>query len=69
MFVSDSHALTDKDISVDTESSSTETSTSDTDFKDEIKHEIRKARATEAEAIRGTAFVVTAIDIALTSCI
>ncbi|KAJ3524795.1 hypothetical protein NM688_g8501 [Phlebia brevispora] len=53
LYVSDKEALHDKDVVLDTESSSTETSASDTDFKEEVRHEWRKARANEAEAIKG----------------
>ncbi len=45
--------MQEKGITVDTESSSTETSASESDLKEEIKHEWRKARANEAEAIKG----------------
>ena len=38
---------------MDTESSSTETSASDTDFKDELRHELKKVRENEAEVIKG----------------
>lgn len=53
LYISDGDASQDKDVVIDTESSSTETSTSDTDFREEIKHEWRKARVNEAEAIKG----------------
>ncbi|KAI0786941.1 PLC-like phosphodiesterase [Abortiporus biennis] len=52
LYVTEKEGLQEKDLSVDTESSSTETSASDSDFKDEVKQEWRKARENEAEVIK-----------------
>ena len=52
LYVTEKEGLQDKDVVVDTESSSTETSASDTDLKEEIKQEWRKARENEAEVIK-----------------
>ncbi len=61
LYISDGDGNPDKDGAVDTESSSTETSASDTDFKDEVKHEMkhewRKARANEVEAIKSKRYL------------
>lgn len=51
LYVSREEGIQDNEISVDTESSSTETS--DSDLREEIKHEWRKARENEAEMIKG----------------
>lgn len=56
LYISQREGSQDKDVIVDTESSSTETSASDTDLKEEIKQEWRKARENEAEVIRGIFF-------------
>lgn len=59
LYVTAEDGIQETEVSVDTESSSTstETSASDTDFKDEVKkelkHELRKARDNEAEMIKG----------------
>ncbi|PCH36823.1 PLC-like phosphodiesterase [Wolfiporia cocos MD-104 SS10] len=52
LYVSDKDDLREKEISVDTESSSTETSASDMDLADEAKQEWRRAREAEAELIK-----------------
>ncbi|EMD36767.1 hypothetical protein CERSUDRAFT_137030 [Gelatoporia subvermispora B] len=52
LYVSEKDGLREKEVVVDTESSSTETSASDSDFTAEIKQEWRKARENEAEMIK-----------------
>ncbi|KAI0357698.1 PLC-like phosphodiesterase [Trametes cingulata] len=52
LYVSENQGLTEKEVSVDTESSTTDTSASDSDLAGEAKHEWRKVRETQAELIR-----------------
>ena len=52
LYVSSSEEIRDKEVSVDTESSSTETS--DSDMIHEIKDEWKKARLVEGVAVKGT---------------
>ncbi|CAL1710104.1 unnamed protein product [Somion occarium] len=52
LYVSEKEGMQEKEVVVDTESSSTETSASDTDVKEEVKQEWRKARENEAEVIK-----------------
>ena len=54
MYIAQTDPTHDKEALIETESSSTETSASDNELKEELKHEWRKARANEAEAIKGT---------------
>ncbi len=71
LYVSEKEGIQEKDLTVDGESSSTETSASDTDFKEEVKHEWRKARENEVEVIKGKArfpsFLVVYIDFVVVS--
>ena len=53
LYVSEKQGLTEKEISVDTESSTSDTSASDSDLGTEIKQEWRKARENEVELIKG----------------
>ncbi len=53
LYVSEKQGLTEKEISVDTESSTSDTSASDSDMGAEIKQEWRKARKNEVELIKG----------------
>jgi phosphatidylinositol phospholipase C, delta len=53
LYVSEKEGMQEKEVSVDAESSSTETSASDSDLREEIKHEWRKARENEVEMIKG----------------
>ncbi|RDX52458.1 1-phosphatidylinositol-4,5-bisphosphate phosphodiesterase 1 [Lentinus brumalis] len=52
LYVSEKQGLTEKEISVDTESSTSDTSASDSDMGAEIKQEWRKARKNEVELIK-----------------
>ncbi|OCH90182.1 PLC-like phosphodiesterase [Obba rivulosa] len=52
LYVTEKDGIREKEVVVDTESSSTETSASDSDFAAEVKHEWRKARENEAEMIK-----------------
>ena len=52
LYVSSSEEIRDKEVSVDTESSSTETS--DSDMIHEVKDEWKKARLVESVAVKGT---------------
>ncbi|KAL6298930.1 PLC-like phosphodiesterase, partial [Sparassis latifolia] len=52
LYVSDTDNIREKEVSVDTESSSTEMSASDSDFPSEVQQEWRKARENEAEVIK-----------------
>ncbi|TBU26257.1 PLC-like phosphodiesterase [Dichomitus squalens] len=52
LYVSEKQGLTEKEISVDAESSTTDTSASDSELANEVKQEWRKARETEVELIK-----------------
>ena len=54
LYVSEKQGLTEKEISVDAESSTTDTSASESELASEVKQEWRKARKTEVELIKGT---------------
>ena len=54
LYVSDKQGLTEKEITVDVESSTTDTSASESELASEVKQEWRKARKTEVELIKGT---------------
>ncbi|THH29346.1 hypothetical protein EUX98_g4856 [Antrodiella citrinella] len=60
LYVSEREGMRERDVVVDTESSSTETSASDSDaavgVREEIRHEWRKARENEAEVIKDLKF-------------
>ena len=53
LYVSEKQGLTEKELTVDTESSTTDTSASDSDLGGEIKQEWRNAREHEKELIKG----------------
>ena len=55
LYVSASEEIRDKEVSVDTESSSTETS--DSDMIHEFKDEWKKARLMEGTAVKGVSLV------------
>ncbi|KAF9226969.1 PLC-like phosphodiesterase [Gyrodon lividus] len=52
LYVSESETMRQKDVSVDTESSSTETSASDSDIVHEIKDDWKKAKLRDMEAVK-----------------
>ncbi|KAI0071890.1 PLC-like phosphodiesterase [Panus rudis PR-1116 ss-1] len=52
LYVSEKEGIQEREVTVDTESSSTETSASDSDVREEVKHEWRKAREDQAEMIK-----------------
>ncbi|CDO77451.1 hypothetical protein BN946_scf184857.g58 [Trametes cinnabarina] len=52
LYVSENQGLTEKEVSVDTESSTTDTSASDSDVGAEVKQEWRQAREQEKELIK-----------------
>ncbi|OSD01023.1 PLC-like phosphodiesterase [Trametes coccinea BRFM310] len=52
LYVSEKQGLTEKEVSVDTESSTTDTSASDSDVGSEVKQEWRRAREQEKELIK-----------------
>lgn len=52
LYISDKDNLRESEVIVDTESSSTEASASDMDLGEDLRQEWRKARETEAEAIK-----------------
>lgn len=53
LYVSESEPIRERDVTLDTESSSTEASTSDSDVVYEIKGEFRKVKLREVEGVKG----------------
>ncbi|KAH0840350.1 PLC-like phosphodiesterase [Lanmaoa asiatica] len=59
LYVSESEPVRERDITLDTESSSTEASTSDSDIVHEIKEDSRKTKLREVKAVKGKLVTVS----------